>query len=193
MALHNAVFKDQIWAWFCNDMDSCLKVSKDLQDQQEKSTFKGGLNFPAALTMFAVIELVAGYYAGKRPSYTDVAKFVSRYVGRYCPRLADRNVAKHWYDVFRHGLSHQWSPKFGAVAMDFRIQEVFVFSSQGRREKIPHLIVPKLFEVLKGALRDYEADLDSDAALRGNFEKRYAELLSHDRVEMETLRKLCGE
>jgi hypothetical protein len=182
----------QIWEWFCNDIDSCLTVSHDLQAQGDASTFRGGLNFPAALTMFAVIELMAGYHAGKKPGSKEIAGFVGKYVGKYYPKLADEQVAKKWYEVFRNGLSHQWSPKFGGVAMDFAQPDVFVFLQVGT-EKIPYLIVPKLFYFIKAALRDYEADLNSNVALRSNFKKRYEELVSCDRKAMESLRRLCGE
>jgi hypothetical protein len=193
MALHNDVFKQQIWEWFCNDIDSCFKVSQDLQTKRERSVFKGGLNFPAALTTFSIIELMAGYHAGREPTYTDIAEFVSRYVGKYCPKLADKNVAKRWYDVFRHGLSHQWSPKRGGVAMRFDVPDVLAFWSPGGTEKFPYLNVPSLFRCLKEALRDYEADLDSDAELQEKFKRRYERLFSDDGEAMEALRRLCGE
>jgi len=112
--------------------------------QGDASTFRGGLNFPAALTMFAVIELMAGYHAGKKATAKELVEFVSKYVGKYCPKLTGEQVAKKWYDVFRNGLSHQWSPKFGGVAVDFAQPDVFVFLQVGT-EKIPYLIVPKLF------------------------------------------------
>jgi hypothetical protein len=142
--------------------------------------------------MFAVIELMAGYHAGKKATAKELVEFVSKYVGKYCPKLTGEQVAKKWYDVFRNGLSHQWSPKFGGVAVDFAQPDVFVFLQVGT-EKIPYLIVPKLFCFIKAALRDYEADLNSNVALQSNFTKRYEELVSCDRKAMESLRRLCGE
>jgi hypothetical protein len=187
MALHNDIFREQIWGWFCNDIESCFKVAQDLQARGE---LRGRLNFPAALTIFAVIELVAGYYAGKRPRHGDIAKFISRYLGKHYAKLADERVAEKWYEVFRHGLSHQWSPKCGGVSMDFAQPDVFAFAQSGTEEVLT-LFVPALFCFTRAAMRDYEADLNSSVVLRSNFSKRYEELVSRDRGAMQALRGMC--
>ncbi len=191
--LHNQVFERQIFTFLCHDIDSCLTVSQELQTLGDNSKFKGGLNFPAALTLFSAIELAASYYAGNRPTLDEVAEFISKYIGPYSHRLANKGIAKKWYQVFRNGLSHQWSPKAGGVAMDFQCQEVFMFSSQDGTEKIPYLNVPALFDALKRALRAYESDLDSDVTLRNNFESRHKALVDGDYMEMRIFRGLCGE
>jgi hypothetical protein len=158
----------------------------------ENSRFKGALYFPAALTLFAAIELAASYYAKTKSTSDRAAEFVSKYIGRYSPKLADKTIAKKWYDVFRNGLSHQWSPKAGGVGV-FQCPEVFIFFSQGGPdEKIPYLNVPALFDALKLALHDYETDLDSDVILRSNFECRHKVLESTDRNRMRDFRKACG-
>ena len=61
MALHNDVFKQQIWGFLCDDLESCLAVSQIVQFFPKNTIFKGGLNFTAALAIFSVIELAAGY------------------------------------------------------------------------------------------------------------------------------------
>ena len=137
MALHNDVF-EQVWDWLCNDIESCFKVSQDLQNHLDKSQFKGGLNFPAALTMFSVIELAVGYYSGGDPNSDSAADFVSKYLGKYSPSLLDRSVAKKWYEVLRHGLAHQWSPKAGGVAMDFHYKGLDVFAWDGMAARPSH-------------------------------------------------------
>lgn len=195
MALHNNVFNQQIWEWFCNDMDSCILVSTDLQKKGIKSKFSGGINFPAALACFSVIELMASYYAGKKKAGNeDIAEFISKYIGRYYPKLKSKTIAKKWYEVFRNGLSHQWAPKFGGVSMDTGSQEIFVFliPTEGR-EEIPYLVVPKLFYVMCDALKDFEHDLDTDEKLRKKFEKRYENIMREDKKVMGLFRDMCNE
>jgi hypothetical protein len=192
MALHNDMLAQQMWQFLCNDIDSCLTVNQDMQALGAQSKFKGGLNFPAALTMFAMIDLAASYYVGRGATTSDIAEFISRYFGPHSPKLADEKLAKKWYEVFRNGLTHQWSPKAGGVGMTFH-PEVFIFVSPPGAEKIPILIVPTLFDVLKKALHAYEADLDSNPALRQKFEHRYQALVQADYKEMRILREMCGE
>jgi len=192
MALHNDVLAQQMWQFLCNDIDSCITVQEDIQALGAQSKFKGGLNFPAALAMFAMIDLAASYYAGKEATTADIAGFISRYLGPHSPNLADERLAKKWYEVFRNGLAHQWSPKAGGVGMTLQ-PEVFTFVSSSGAEKIPILSVPKLFDVLKEAMRDYEADMDSNPAMRRKFEDRYQALVQADYDEMRILRGMCGE
>lgn len=189
MPLHNDVFAQQMWAFLCNDIDSCLMVAEEIQTLGSESRFKGALNFPAALMMFSVIDLSAGYYAGREATTQVIADFIAKYFGPHSPELADKKVAKKWYEVFRNGLTHQWSPKAGGVSMDPR-PEVFMFQLIGA-EEIPVLFVPALFAVLKEALRTYESDLDASPALQKKFKKRYEELVNDDRKEMRILRNMC--
>ena len=190
--LHTEIFKTRMWTFLCNDLDSCLTVAEELQTLGATSRFKGALYFPAAMSLFAAIELAASYYAGDEPNSANVSEFISRYIGPYSPELANKTVAKKWYAVFRNGLAHQWSPKAGGVGL-FKSPKVFIFLSQGSIEKFPCLNIPALFDVLKKALRDYESDLDSDVTMRNNFERRHKALESSDYTEMRIFRGLCGE
>ena len=190
--LHNRVFNRQLWTFLCNDLDSCLMVADEVQEKGDNSRFKGALYFPAALTLFAAIELAASYYAGDEPTGDRVAEFISKYIGPCSPELASKTVAKKWYEVFRNGLTHQWSPKAGGVGV-FQWREVFRFLSEGLTEKSPYLNVPALFDAFKKALRAYESDLDSNLILRKNFDSRHKALESSDCNEMRIFRGLCGE
>src|SRR5579862_2528532 len=114
MALHNDVFKQQVWEWFCDDLESCLLVSKKLQLGDKE--FNGGTNFPACLTIFAVIEMAAAYYAGRTDDSNltnDAVKFLTKYFAMYDSRFEDPRFTRGFYLVFRHGLVHQWAPKYG--------------------------------------------------------------------------------
>lgn len=193
MALHNNVFKEQVWTSFVEDLESCLSVSKIKQkDGEQKEIFPGGLNFTAALTIFSVIEFATGFFSGKKANDDSIAKFISKYIGKYCSKLSEEKIAKKWYSVFRNGLSHQYSPKFGGIAMDFNNQRAFLFVTQDKGETIPVINIPSLFNVVKKALKNYESDLNSDDLLREKFEKRYKEVRDIDFQEMKRLREMCG-
>lgn len=185
MVTYKDIFQQQIWEWFCNDMDSCILVSTDLQKKGVKSKFSGGINFPAALACFSVIELMSGYHAGRKPDNNNISKFISKYIGKYYSKLKNEKIAKTWYEVFRNGLSHQWLPKNGGVSMDMNSQEIFVFQIPiGWKYEIPYLVVPKFYYALKEALKDFENDLDKNEELRKRFKKRYKEIIVGDKEKM---------
>jgi hypothetical protein len=186
VALHNNVFDQQVWDWFCNDVESCLLVSKKVQAHEGE--FKGGTNFPACLTIFSVIEMAAGYFSGRTTdaqSSPGVVNFLVKYFAKHDARFADLDFSRRFYNVFRHGLAHQWSPKAGAVSMDFGNDGLILWVGE-----YPFLNVPPLFELTKAALRDYEGDLDTDANLRAKFKTRYEAMLQADHERMEELREI---
>jgi len=191
MALHNDVFRQQIWEFFCNDLDSCLLVSKIIQSGKT-SPFKGGLNFTALLAIFSVIELASGWWEGKEPTQETVANFIQKYFSKYEPRFSDQVLAKKFYNVFRNGLSHQWSPKAGGVAMDFAHDWLLEIISTNGSESIIALNVPKFYQITKSALTDYEHDLDDKADQRLNFEKRYNCIVESDYKEMRKVREMLS-
>src|SRR4030042_4469704 len=104
--LHNDIFKQQIWEFFQNDIDSCLLVSKDMQTKRKESAFKGGLNFTAALSMMVIIEMCAGYFSGEKANDNSSAKFITRYFSKYEPILRIESICKKVFQLFRHGLAH---------------------------------------------------------------------------------------
>ncbi len=187
---HNEILKQQIWEWFVNDLKSCFEASRASQAQNK--LFPGGLCFPAAMTIFSVLEMVTGYYTGKDPCRSSVASFISKYMGKYCPQLENTSIVDKWYEVFRNGLTHQWSPKAGGVAMNPLSSEIFIFTSNGN-EEIPILIVPTFFEIFKKALKDYEYDLDSEEVLREKFKKRHNQLMANDFKVMRSFRALWSK
>jgi hypothetical protein len=189
MALHNDVFGQQVWDWFCNDLDSCLLVSEKVQ--AGSSEFRGGTNFPAALTIFSVLEMTAGYHSGKADDQqlTDrVVAFLVKYFSKHDGRFADADFAKKFYNVFRHGLAHQWAPKAGAVSMDFPQRGELLLWVEGEAERYPCLNVPGFFDLTKRALADYESDLDQSQALRDKFKTRYDAMVKSDHTRMRQLR-----
>jgi hypothetical protein len=188
MGLHNDVFNQQIWDWFCNDLESCLLVSQKVQ--AGSTEFKGGTNFPAALTIFSVLEMTAGYYSGRTDDQqltNRVVAFLVKYFSKYDARFADTDFAKKFYNVFRHGLAHQWAPKAGAVSMDFGQQDELILWIEGEAERYPCLNVPAFFELTKKALRGYESDLDQDQGLRDKFKTRYDAMIKADYQRMKQL------
>lgn len=188
MALHNNVFKQQIWEFFCDDLDSCLLVSKLKQSGDRR--FRGGLNFTACLAIFSAIEFLSGFLAGREPTSDDIAVFLQKYFGKYWERMNSKSFSKKFYEVFRNGLSHQWSPKASGVAMDFYNDWIL------RKEKPPSfseeiltLNIPRFYEVTKKAFKDYEVNLDKKSDFRTKFEERYNKLVESDYMEMRILRK----
>lgn len=185
MALHNDVFKQQIWEFFCGDLDSCLLVSK--LKQTGDNSFKGGLNFTACLTIFSVIELCSSYYKGTDSDTNTVADFLANYFSKYFDKFKDRDFSKYFYYVFRHGLSHQWSPKASAIDMNFA-DNYFLKKVKTENEEIVYINVPVFYEYTRKALIDFEKDLDNDGNLRSLFNGRYNQLLNFDYKQMRIFR-----
>lgn len=185
MALHNDVFKQQIWEFFCDDLDSCVEVSK--LKQAGDSHFKGGLNFTACLTIFSVIELCSSYYRGKDSDTNTVTDFLVKYFPNYFSEFGNRDFARYFYVVFRHGLSHQWSPKASAIDMNFT-DNYFLKKVKTENEEILFLNIPVFYDYTKGALRDFENDLNNDDSLRNLFEQRYKQIVNLDYQQMKILR-----
>ena len=186
MALHNDVFKQQIWEFFCDDLETCLTVSK--LKQSGDSRFKGGLNFTACLTIFSVIEMCSGYYKGKDTNSDTVADFLTKYFSKYFNVFKDKIFSKQFYVVFRHGLSHQWSPKASAIDMNFT-DNYFLKKVKTNSEEILFLNIPIFYAYTKAALKDYEDDLNRNDNLRNLFEQRYNQIVSFDYQQMRTLRE----
>ena len=190
MALHNNVFKNQIWKFFCEDVESCLEVSKDVQRHRGASRFKGGLNFTAALVIFSVIEFCAAFFHGKNEvTRTEIAEFMNIYFANYDDNFSDIDFCKKFHNIFRNGLSHQWSPKAGGIGMNFNKREI-IFQAMSGKELIPILNIPPFFALTKKALKDFEIDLDRKPLLRKKFEDRYKKLIETDYKEMRIFRGL---
>lgn len=185
MALHNDVFKQQIWEFFCDDLDSCLLVSK--LKQSGDTRFRGGLNFTACLTIFSVIEMCSGYYKGEGTNSDTVADFLTEYFSKYFDSFKDRNFSKLFYTVFRHGLSHQWSPKASAIDMNFQ-DSYFLKKVKTENEEILFLNVPDFYEYTKKTIKDFEEDLDKNENLRTIFKQRYDQVVGLDYQQMRILR-----
>lgn len=185
MALHNNVFKQLIWEFFCDDLDSCLAVSK--LKQAGDSRFKGGLNFTACLTILSAIEMCSGYYKGKDTNSNSVADFLTKYFSNFFEGFKNRNLSKQFYIVFRHGLSHQWSPMASAIDMNF-FDNYLLKKVKANNEEILYLNIPDFYEITKKALRCFEEDLDKDERLKENFKKRYDQIIRLDYQKMKILK-----
>lgn len=185
MALHNDVFKQQIWEFFRDDLESCLTVSK--LKQSGDSRFKGGLNFTACLTIFSVIEMCSGYYKEGNSNSDTVADFLTTYFSTHFDGFKDRSFSKQFYVVFRHGLSHQWSPKASAIDMNFA-DSYFLKKVNTGSEEILFLNIPIFYKYTKAALKDYENDLDNHKDLKDKFERRYNHIVDLDYQQMRVLR-----
>jgi hypothetical protein len=191
MALHNDVFRQQIWEFFCNDLDSCLSVSQIRLIFPGNTLFKGGLNFTSALVIFSVIELTSGYYSGREPTPDTVADFLSCYFSKYWLPFSNKKFAKKFFEVFRNGLSHQWSPKASGIAMDFNANWILkIEHTSPENEQIPILNIPGFYNISKRALKDYENQLNIDKKICDNFSKRYNRITSSDYQEMKILKEM---
>lgn len=186
MALYNDVFRQKIWEFFYDDLESCLTVSKLKQSGDDR--FKGGLNFTACLTIFSVIDMCSGYYKGKDTNSDTVADFLTKYFSKYFDNFRYKDFSKQFYTVFRHGLSHQWSPKASAIDMNFT-DSYFLKKVKIESEEILVLNIPTFYQYTKHALKDYEEELDSDKNLRKLFETRYKRIVCFDYQQMIILRE----
>jgi hypothetical protein len=188
MTLHTAVFKQQIWGFFSNDMDSCLLVSKDILIKKNGSKFTGGLNFTAALTVLSVVDMCASYYVGKEAGLNDIAEFMKKYFLPYDPLFNYTTFSKKVYEIFRNGLSHQWSPKMSGVSMDFNEKKWIVFV----RGETPILNIPSFLKIVKMGFKSYETDLDNNSRLRDLFETRYNKIINQDKLAITQLLKIIN-
>lgn len=183
MSTHNEVFNLQIWDFFQNDMDSCFVSAKRAQE----SDGMGGQNFTAATIIFTVLDFCAGFYHGKvEVTSIEVSDFITKYLGARNKRFENKDFTKQFYNVFRHGLVHQWSPKFSGVGMNFANKEILYEISGG----ILILNVPPFYDLVIQSLKDFENNLDEDAELRSKFEKRLSAITDRDAAEAVKLNEL---
>lgn len=182
--LARAVFEELIDSFYINDMESCFEAAR--RRETEKELFPGGLNFTTALAIFALIDVLAGLYTGKvQTTANDVASFMTKYFSKYNSFFSSQPQSVKFYEVFRHGLAHEWSPKHSAVGMTFEGgSPVGSVVAEGR--KIPAINVPSLYALSILAIRDYRKDLENGKHL-AEFQKRYDEQQARDRIEMERL------
>lgn len=188
MSVHKGFFKQSIHEFFHQDIDSCLQVSQVKQRIISNVNPDGGLNFTAALVIMCVIEMMAGFYKGKVfPKEKDVCEFLVKYFSNHEPLFKDKEFSRYFYRVFRHGLTHEWSPKASGVAMDFNSKAAIGIIKPDKEDLIC-LNVPAFFEITTKALEDYEKDLDNGLYVK-EFNKRYDETITEDYKQMRILRE----
>lgn len=184
--IHKKVFELQIWDYFENDINSCFTAARNAQDNGGK----GGQNFTAATIIFTVLDFCAGFYHGKtEPKLSlnarEVAEFITKYLGARDEMFRNPALTLKFYEVFRHGLIHQWSPKFAGVAMEFNSDEI-LYEQRG----VVCLNVPPFFKLVSLALQDFERDLDGSKEAREKFERRLSAISTQDAQEVVALKEL---
>lgn len=185
MSLHNEIFKIQVWKYFCNDIDSCIEVSKEIKNGNN-SRFKGGLNYTSALAIFSVIDMMSGYFSGTKNVNSNIsASFLVKYLSKYEENFKEKIFAKKFYEIFRHGLSHDWQPKYSGVSMYSSKMIVYI----DEKEDVPVLAIPTFYENIKKALKDYENDLNNDKKLQDLFIKRYNVVNKQNKEEIDVFKK----
>lgn len=197
---HRGVFDQQIYEFFQDDINSCLAVSKIKQSTPAQLNFPGGLNFTAALAILSVIEMMSAYYAGVTEndggkllpaSAGQVANFMVKYFGKYYTKFQDVNYCKEFFKIFRHGLSHQWSPKRSGVAMDFYSSAIIVVQKNTEGNDVPFLNIPPFFEITMKALKDYDQDLQGGEHI-DEFIKHLEAIQRVDDTEIQTFLSIEG-
>lgn len=192
---HRGVFDQQIYEFFQDDINSCLAVARIKQSDPSQTDFSGGLNFTAALVILSVIEMMAAYYTGVvedgrgklLPANSDkVADFMVTYFGKYYSKFKNVDYCKEFFKIFRHGLSHQWSPKRSGVAMDFSNSAVIVVQKNLEGNDVPILNIPPFFEITMKALKDYDQDLQSGKRI-DEFIQHFEAIQRVDDAEIQTL------
>ncbi len=182
--MHKSVFNHQIWNYFVNDIESCFNSARNALTNGGK----GGQNFTAAIVIFTVLDFCAGFYLGKvEPSLNlnarEVSDFITKFLGDRNDIFRNSEFSLKFYEVFRHGLVHQWSPKFAGVAMDFNTEDI-LFEEQG----ILCLNVPPFFKLVRTALEDFEKYLDDNITAQEKFETRLEAILTKDAQEVLVLK-----
>lgn len=189
---YTAVFRDQVWSFYVDDMEACRQATINAQS----GGALGGQNFTAALLTLSVIDFCVGYFKGKTantngiPATTsakDVAEFMAKYFTAD-PRFSNQAFGEKFYQVFRHGLAHSWSPKGAGVGMDLHTTNILEVDRAGN---IILQVLP-FYDLTKGALKKYETDLGVDQTLNDNFMKRYRHLVTNDQAEANALKLLLG-
>ncbi len=190
--VYTQVFRDQVWGFYVNDMEACRQATINAQS----GGVLGGQNFTAALLTLSVIDFCTGFFKGKtkradgRPEMTtagDVAEFMSKYFTGY-EKFKEIDFCKKFYQVFRHGLAHSWSPKGSGIGMDLTATEIVWLHGD-----IPILEVIPFYELTKQALKLYENDLGKDEDLNHKFIKRLEYLNDNDAAEAQTLRDMIND
>ena len=185
-SVYQLIFAEQIWGYFVADMDSCFRSAKNAQIRKYNDKGHGGQNFTAALLILSVIDFCTGYLMGKTrqnngsPELTkadDVAVFMSRYFVDF-PRFKDKFFSKQFYQVFRHGLAHSFSPKACGIGMNLNATEIFSIQNG-----TPVLEVKPFYELTIKAIKKYEEELGLNHELNDNFMKRFNYLIDRDKFE----------
>lgn len=197
MSAYKRFFEQEINDFYKNDLSSCLEVSRLKQQGNDQKSFPGGLNFTAGLAIFCVLEMTTSFFKGKvkkknggmeESSADDVADFLIKYFSPFCNIFSNREFSKKFYEVFRHGLVHEFSPKASAIAMDFSYEEPIGLVLDND-EDLMTINIPKFFEISLKAYSLYERDLDSGQFIK-EFDKHYLAMIDNDYREMRTLRDL---
>lgn len=181
---YEKVFDHLIKKYFFDDVESCMQVSKCRAGGGKE--FPGGLNFTVALLIFCVIEMLAGFYLGQlKVKQEDVSKFIVKYFSKYYFPFGDVKFVEYFYNVFRHGLVHQFGPKDAAISIRF---------DQGKLiEKLnvngnPHIClnIKEFYLITKEAVLDYESDLKTGDFV-DNFDKRYEAMAEKNKEDNANL------
>lgn len=195
MSAHKEFFKQLIYDYYEKDISSCLKVSKI--KQEDPNSFPGGLNFTAGLVTLCVLEMMAAYFKGKttvnkkgrldQANSREVADFLIKYFSPFFSLFSDKEFSKEFYEVFRHGLVHEFSPKASAVAMAFDFDQP-VAVVKDKNEDLMAINIPSFFKISLEAYKKYEDDLNKGKFLK-EFNDRYKIMIKNDYEEMRELRK----
>lgn len=190
MSAYKGFFNQSIREFFYGDIESCMEVSKRKQHRDAFFSNIGGLNFTAGLVIFCIIEMLAGFFKGKDfPNSDDVSEFLKKYFATHNRLFENIDICKKFYEVFRHGLVHEWSPKACSVDMNFNDNYLLkTVLGEGGKE-ILQINIPTFFKLTKKAFADYERDLDSGFYIE-EFDTRYNSTIEKDYAEMEDLKKL---
>lgn len=161
MSKHDDFFNLIIFEFYKNDVESCLNVSKS-----DRATFPGGQNYTAGLVIVCVLETITAYYKGKdinksgvmeEAKSDEVAEFMVKYFSPFEKLFSDKSFSKKFYEVYRHGLVHQFDPKSSAIAMDFNSDDIIDILPVDEKMVIN---IPPLFRISLKAYELYEADLN---------------------------------
>jgi len=190
MSAYKGFFNQSIREYFYGDIESCMEVSRRKQINDPDFQKTGGLNFTAGLVIFCVIEVLTGFYKGKEfPKSDEIADFLQRYFSKHNDLFKDLAFCKKFYEVFRHGLVHEWSPKACSVDMNFSDKYLLKTIIGEGGTVLLQINIPAMFEITKKSFDDYELDLDNGNYV-AEFDIRYNNIIKNDYSEMEILKQM---
>ncbi len=191
-------YLDSVIDFYENDAESCFETVRsrfDLNHPEKMKKFPGSMALTIGLLIFCVIEVFSSYYVGKKATDYDIALFMGKYFSKYNRRFNNKDFCKSFFNVFRHGLVHNWAPKNGVLSINFGDQRFLKIETLGEGvQKIDRMIINlvSFFDLTQKAFQDYKEDLKKGLFVR-EFNKRFEDIIEKDALAEKAFIKYYSE